>query len=175
MNLPELPNRIDTEELTRIKNNFAPRERINSEYAQQITSARANPTVIFNDLSTSKALPQGTLLGLTYPLELDGKGGLKLSSGYDRIGQQIFEVLDTRYGERVYRPFFGTPELLFETISESVLQEKLRSQLLSDIPFLEPNNVRVQVYMMESGLCEITVHYSTNGSQTALVKYQFQV
>lgn len=175
MNLPDLPNRIDNAELTRIKNNFAPRDRVNSEYSQQITSARSNPIVIFNDLSTSKSLPNGTLLGLSYPLELDGNGSLKLSSGYDRIGQQIFEVLDTRFGERIYRPFFGTPELLFETISESLLQENLRSQLLSDIPFLEPSNVRVQVYMMESGLCEVTVYYSTNGSQTSIVKYQFQV
>lgn len=174
-NLPSLPNRIDTEELTRIKNNFAPRDRVNSEYSSQIKAARSNPLIIFNDLSTSKSLPQGTLLGLAYPLELDGSGGLKLSSGYDRIGQQIFEILDTRYGERVYRPFFGTPELLFETISESVLQETLRSQIVSSIPFLESNNVRVLANMMESGLCEVVVYYSTTGSEQAMVKYQFQI
>lgn len=175
MTLPSLPNRIDTEELTRIKNNFAPRDRVNSEYSSQISSTKSNPLVIFNDLSSSKSLPQGTLLGLAYPLELDNNGGLKLSSGYERIGEQIFEILDTRYGERVYRPFFGTPELLFETISESVLQETLRSQIVSSIPFLESGNVRVQAYMKESGLCEVTVYYSTTGSEQAMVRYQFQV
>lgn len=175
MNLPELPNRIDSEELIRIKNNFSPRDRVNSEYSQQITSQRSNPTVIFNDLSTSSSLPQGTLLGLSYPIEIDENGGLKLDSGYERLGQQILEVLDTRIGERVYRPFFGIPELLFETISESLLQETLKSQILSGVPILDSNNVRVLVSMSESGLCEITVYYSTTGTEQAMVRYQFRV
>ena len=175
MNLPELPNRIDSEELIRIKNNFSPRDRVNSEYSQQIASQKSNPTVIFNDLSTSSSLPQGTLLGLSYPIEINENGGLKLNSGYERLGQQILEVLDTRIGERVYRPFFGIPELLFETISESLLQETLKSQILSGVPILDSNNVRVLVSMSESGLCEITVYYSTTGTEQAMVRYQFRV
>lgn len=175
MSLPQLPNLIDSSQLTQIKEKFAARDRVNSEYSDEIRRERENPIVLFSDLSSPSSLGQGTLLGLSYPLELDGNGGLKLSSGFDRIGEQIHEVLDTRYGERIYRPFLGTPELLFETISESALSQTLKSQILASIPYLKEENVRVAVYMKESGLCETTIHYSTDGTAQGLVRYQFQV
>lgn len=173
MDLPKLPNVIDSEQLARIKSNFLPRDRVNSEYSNEISSLKSNPTVLFNDFSNSDSLAQGTMLGLTYPLELDGNGGLKLSSGYDRIGQQIFEILDTRFGERVYRPFLGTPEILFETVSESILQQTIKSQILSAIPYLKEENIRVVAYVKDTGLCELTIFYNTEGSRQGLVKYQF--
>jgi phage baseplate assembly protein W len=173
MDLPQLPNAVDSEQLARIKSNFLPRDRVNSEYTDQITFLRQNPTVLFDDFSTANSLSRGTMLGLTYPIELDGNGGLKLSSGYDRVGQQIFEVLDTRFGERVYRPFLGTPEILFETVSESVLQQTIKSQVLSAIPYLKEENVRVVAYIKDSGLCELTIFYSTEGTRQGLVRYQF--
>lgn len=173
MNPPKLPNVIDSDQLARIKSNFLPRDRANSEYSDQISALRQTPTVIFDSLSDSNSLSKGTMLGLTYPIELDGNGGLSLSSGYDRVAQQIFEVLDTRFGERVVRPFLGTPEVLFETISESVLQQTLKSQILSAIPYLREENLKLVVYMKDSGLCELTVFYSTDGVSQGMVKYQF--
>lgn len=173
MALPNLPNIIDSAQLARIKNNFLPRDRVNSEYSDQISALRQNPQVLFNDLSTPSSLSQGTMKGLTYPITVNESGGLSLSSGYERIGQQIFEVLDTRFGERVYRPFLGTPELLFETISESLLQQTIKSQILYAIPYLREDDVQVNAAMRDSGLCEVVVHYSTNGTNQGLVKYQF--
>ena len=174
MALPNLPNIIDSAQLARIKNNFLPRDRVNSEYSEQISALRQNPQILFNDLSTPTSLSQGTMTGLTYPIATNDSGGLSLSSGYDRIGQQIFEVLDTRFGERVYRPFLGTPELLFETISESLLQQTLKSQILYAIPYLREDDVKVNATMRDSGLCEVVVYYSTNGANQGLVKYQFK-
>jgi phage baseplate assembly protein W len=175
MALPQLPNIIDSAQLAKIKSNLSPRDRVNSEYSEEIQRAKQNPTIIFDSSSTPSSLGKGTLLGLTYPIQLNGRGGLELSSGYDRVGQQIYEILDTRFGERIYRPFLGTPELLFETISESLLGQTLKSQILSSIPYLREENVRVLVYMKESGLCETSVFYNTDGSEQGLVKYQFQI
>lgn len=173
MTIPNLPNIIDSAQLARIKNNFLPRDRVNSEYSDQISSLRQNPQVLFSDLSTPSSLSEGTMRGLTYPLTINESGGLSISSGYERIGQQIYEVLDTRFGERVYRPFLGTPELLFETISESLIQQTIKSQILYAIPYLREDDIKVNASMMDSGLCEIAVYYSTSGANQGIVKYQF--
>lgn len=175
MALPQLPNLIDSEQLAQIKSNLSPRDLVNSEYSREIRKARENPRVLFDDTSTPSSLGKGTMLGLTYPLEINESGGLKLSSGYDRVGQQIYEILDTRYGERIYRPYLGTPELLFETISESLLGQTLKSQILSSIPYLKEENLKVNISMKETGLCEAVIFYSTDGTAQGLVKYQFQV
>jgi phage baseplate assembly protein W len=111
--------------------------------------------------------------GLKYPLELDGDGGLKLSANYTRIGEQILEMLDTRIGERVYRPFFGIPELLFETIDEYALAQSLKSQLLGFLPVI--TELDVKVALLESGGANIVVFYSVAGGESAMVKYSFSL
>ena len=101
------PNRIDSAELSRIKNNFQLRDRSNSDNSISIQRERRNPVVVFDNLSTPSSLEQNTLRGLSYPLSVDGNGGLKLSFGIERIGQAIQEVLETRVGERVANPYMG--------------------------------------------------------------------
>jgi len=104
---------------------------------------------------------------------LDGKGGLKLSSNYDRIGEQILELLETRIGERVYRPFLGTPELLFESIDEYALAQTLRSQLRAFLPTV--TELEAKVTLREDGSANIIVFYSVEGSETAMVKYSYSL
>ena len=170
---PEITSRIDTTELTAIKNKFALRDRINSDRYEITQIERRNPTAFFDQSSTPKALTQTTLQGLKYPLELDGSGGLKLSSNYDRIGEQILELLETRIGERVYRPFLGTPELLFESIDEYALAQTLRSQLRAFLPTVTEFDVRVT--LREDGSANIVVFYSVEGSEQAMVKYSYSI
>jgi phage baseplate assembly protein W len=153
------PNRIDSAELSRIKNNFALRERANSE----IRSSTEIP-FYFDKLSTPASLGEDTLQGLTYPLALDGNGSLSLSSGYDRIVQSIREVLETRIGERIGNPYLGINELLFETISEDVEAQRVRRQILSAIPYLTERNLRVNVSIGEDGTCYIVVYYAVEAS-----------
>jgi phage baseplate assembly protein W len=153
------PNRIDSAELSRIKNNFALRERANSE----IRSSTEIP-FYFDKLSTPASLGEDTLQGLTYPLALDGNGSLSLSSGYDRIAQSIREVLETRIGERIGNPYLGINELLFETISEDVEAQRVRRQILSAIPYLTERNLRVNVSIGEDGTCYIVVYYAVETS-----------
>ena len=167
------PNQIDSAELSRIKNNFRLRDRSNSDNRDLIRRERRNPVVVFDNLSTPSSLEQNTLRGLSYPLSVDGNGGLKLSFGIERIGQAIQEVLETRVGERVANPYMGVRELLFETISEEVEAQSIKKQLISAIPYLEPNNVSVSVSLGEDGTCYIVCRYAVEGMSDVLVWYNF--
>jgi phage baseplate assembly protein W len=166
-----IQSRVDTAELINIKSQLALRERINADRYELNQFERRNPSVVFSEQS-SPSIAENTLKGLSYPLELDGRGGLKLSSNYDRVGQQILEVLQTRIGERVFRPFFGIPELLFETIDEYSLAQTIRSQIGSVVP--TGVELEVKVSLSEDGGAQIVVFYSVEGSQSALVKYAFR-
>lgn len=172
IDLPNIVSRVDTPELQNIKNQLALRDRINADRYENTQLERRNPSVIFSEQS-GPALSETALRGLKYPLELNGKGGLKLSSNYDRVGEQILEVLQTRIGERVYRPFFGIPELLFETIDESTLAQTIRSQIGSVVP--TGVELEVKVSLSEDGGAQIVVFYSVEGSQPSLVKYSFRL
>jgi hypothetical protein len=173
-NIITYPNRIDTAELSRIKNQFRLRDRSNSDRFEELRSERANPSVLFDSLATPESLERNTLLGLSYPLELDGNGGLKLTYGIERIGQAIREVFETRIGERVANPFMGIRELLFETISEEVEAQSIRRQLLSAIPYLREENLSVSLSLGEDGTCYIVAKYAVEGLSDVLVRYNFR-
>ena len=171
IDLPQITSRVDTSDLQNIKNQLALRDRINADRYENNQLERRNPSVIFSEQS-GLSLADTALRGLKYPLELNGKGGLKLSSNSDRVGEQILEVLQTRIGERVYRPFFGIPELLFETIDESTLAQTIRSQIGSVVP--SGVELEVKVSLSEDGGAQIVVFYSVEGSQPSLIKYAFR-
>jgi hypothetical protein len=170
-----LTNRIDTPELQSIKNNFAYSSRNNAELYEINQLQKKNPNVVFTQANSARAeqLSSQTLLGLTYPIRLDGAGGLALSNNYDRIEQQILEVLETRIGERVYRPFFGLPELIFETIDEYTLAQSIKAQLQASLPIVPELSVVVKIG--EDGSSDLYVWYAVGGLQAQLVKYTFRV
>lgn len=170
---PQITSRIDSEELAKIKNQFALRDRINSDRYELTQIERKNPQILFNETTKPGAITQSTMRGLKYPLELDGKGGLKLSANYDRIGEQILEVLETRIGERAYRPFFGLQEMMFEAIDEYTLAQSIKSQLLSALPVVPELDVKVS--LREDGGANIVVFYSVEGSEQAMVRYSFSL
>ena len=169
------PNRIDTAELARIKNNFALRDRANSENYPSLLDEKRNPTVRFDNLSTPETLGKATLRGLSYPLALDGNGGLSISSGYDRIAQAITEVFETRIGERVGSPFFGVSELLFESISEEAEAQSIRRQILTAIPYLSEERLVVRVSLGEDGTCYVLAAYSVEGGDNVRVRYAYSI
>ena len=45
--------------------------------------------------------------GISYPLELNIKGGIREAAGAEKVEQSIRLILGTGYGERVMRPRFG--------------------------------------------------------------------
>ena len=44
---------------------------------------------------------------MSFPLQIDGMGGVAEANGVDKVEQAIRIVLGTQYGERVMRPQFG--------------------------------------------------------------------
>jgi hypothetical protein len=162
------PNRIDTPELSRIKNNFALRDRINSENRDLILREKRNPQLYFDSSSTNSSLNENTLRGLSYPLQLNGQGGLSTSYGYDRIGEAIQEVLETRIGERIGTPSLGIRELLFDTLTEDGEAQTIKRQILAAVPYLEEDTLNVSVSLGEGGTCYITVRYAIPGTGNVL-------
>lgn len=173
-NIVTYPNRIDTAELSRIKNNFRLRDRSNADRYEEIRRERSNPQVLFDRLATPESLERNTLRGLSYPLALDGNGGLKVTYGIERIGQAIQEVFETRIGERIGAPFMGVRELLFETISEDVEAQSIKRQLLAAIPYLRDENLYVSLSLGEDGTCYIVAKYAVEGLSDVLVRYNFR-
>lgn len=161
-----IPNQIDSKELSKIKNQFLLRDR------QNIIDGRNKPlpVVRFDSLSLPNTLSKGVLRGLSYPLQIEN-GTLKIESGVKRVEQAILEVLETRIGERVGNPFLGIRELLFETIAEDVEAQKIKQQLLAFIPYLSSEQLSVRMSMGEDGQCYVSVRYAVEGGETALVTY----
>lgn len=57
-------------------------------------------------------------VGLTFPIQLDPQNGsLKLSTGTQRIQEQILEILTTDFLSRVLRPEFGSEQFLFQSLT----------------------------------------------------------
>ncbi len=61
--------------------------------------------------------------GLSFPLQSNVQGGLKLSSEDQKVKESIWLILRTDLGERVYRPDFGCrlSELAFAPINNDTL------------------------------------------------------
>lgn len=169
----EITSRVDSEQLTQIKNKFSLRDLANADSYESNQITRQNPPLVFGSSAPSSNLSPSVMRGLKYPLELDGQGGLKLSSGYDRLGEQILEILETRLGERVYRPFFGIPEVIFETIDEYALSQAILLQLRAFLPTVPTLDVKAT--LSEDGSAQIIVFYSVEGSEGGLVRYSFSV
>ena len=113
-------------------------------------------------------------MGFSYPLKLNKNGGLSISVGNDRIFEQIIEILDTAIGERIYRPSFGCPNIIFQSIQsvdliliqiEQLLRSSLPSNYVSDIAVFRRNSNIIE------GVIELEVTYvyiPTNKKQSLL-------
>lgn len=164
------PSLNNSEDLNTIKSNFRVNDNLRSENSKEIKYSRANPVITSQGiLSTDEKYGESSIKGLSYPLELNGSGGLKTSSNYDRLTEQVLETLHTRVGERVYRQFFGIPEMVFETISEEVLSQVIKKQLEEAIPFDIELDVSVEI--SEDGRAVVYVGYSLEGTGKYIIKY----
>lgn len=77
--------------------------------------------------------------GLSFPLETNVQGGLKLSSEAQKVKEAIWLILRTDLGERVYRPDFGCrlSELAFAPINHDTLL-RIRIYVLEALKKWEP-------------------------------------
>ena len=88
--------------------------------------------------------------GWSFPPRTDGRGGIALASGDDKIRQAIWIILGTPVGQRVMRPTFGSRlhELVFAPANPETLglAETYVEEALS---FWEP---RIQVLEVNAGV-----------------------
>lgn len=111
-----------------------------------------------------------TLRGFTYPLQLDGNGGISLSINSDRIEQQILELLDTQINERVLRVELGTTDYIFDSLSESVIEVQLQRIFEK---YIKNTEIKVKASITDNGVCELKIYYSYLGGLDGLVRYSF--
>lgn len=113
--------------------------------------------------------------GLSYPLRLDGNGGLTVSVGDQRITEQVTEVLETQIGERVWRQFFGMPDVLFESISEDILSNMIKKQLERSILGVSSIDFDISVEASAEAEMYITVSYAIEGNTRPSLTYRISI
>jgi phage baseplate assembly protein W len=157
-----LNNILDRADLLQLRNTL-----LNDQ--SRIDRERSKPAAaVINDFTQYKGSYIG---GLSYPLRLNNKGGLSLSYNDDRIREQIIEVLETRIGERIYRKFFGMPDVLFDSISEDILANSVRKQLEASIPDIVALEYDINIRSTENGDMIIIVSYNLEGSSDRSTLY----
>lgn len=77
--------------------------------------------------------------GLSFPLQSDVQGGLKVSAEAQKVKESIWLILRTDLGERVYRPDFGCrlSELAFAPLNNDTLL-RIRIYVLEALQKWEP-------------------------------------
>ncbi|MEH2371977.1 GPW/gp25 family protein [Nostoc sp.] len=77
--------------------------------------------------------------GLSFPLQSNVQGGLKLSAEAQKVKEAIWLILRTDLGERVYRPDFGCrlSELAFAPLNNDTLL-RIRIYVLEALKKWEP-------------------------------------
>ena len=77
--------------------------------------------------------------GLSFPLQSNVQGGLKLSAEAQKVKESIWLILRTDLGERVYRPDFGCrlSELAFAPLNNDTLL-RIRIYVLEALQKWEP-------------------------------------
>ncbi|RCJ39068.1 baseplate protein [Nostoc minutum NIES-26] len=77
--------------------------------------------------------------GLSFPLQSNVQGGLKLSTEAQKVKESIWLILRTDLGERVYRPDFGCrlSELAFAPLNNDTLL-RIRIYVLEALQKWEP-------------------------------------
>ena len=100
--------------------------------------------------------------GLSFPLQSNVQGGLKLSAEAQKVKESIWLILRTDLGERVYRPDFGCrlSELAFAPLNNNTLL-RIRLYVLEALQKWEP---RIEVDEVRAdpdtvGRVNITIDY----------------
>lgn len=101
------------------------------------------------------------LTSIGYPLETDGKGGLKLATRADVVTQQIISVLETRPGERIMLPFYGMREHIMNALAPNVVVSDIEQIVQKWVP--QAKNVKVtflkDTELFEQGKLAVTIRF----------------
>jgi len=89
-------------------------------------------------------------VGWKFPIRVNAKGGISLSSGPDRIQDAIWIILSTSLGERVMRETFGAGvnDYVFQSNSDSV-RAQLAAAVSAALARWEPRITQVNVSVQD--------------------------
>lgn len=111
---------------------------------------------------------------LKFPIQLDpGSGSLKLSTGPDRVREQILEILTTDFFSRVLRPEFGSETFLFQALTNpEVLASRVQFSLRKYLSVNIETNVSAKI--TSAGKVELEIRYfDSSTSQQGNVRTEF--
>lgn len=112
-----------------------------------------------------------SIRGVSYPLTISN-GSLQLSTDIQLIKESIFSVLETRFFERIMRPGYGTPDLIFDAIpSNEFALQQIRMALETQI---EDVDFDVTGTMLDSGQMFINIEWTVNEIPQPIIKYLLQ-
>jgi hypothetical protein len=102
--------------------------------------------------------------GWSFPIEVNGRGGIKLSRGQDEIEESIGLILSTPIGQRLMRPEFGCRihELVFAPLNAGTMTAAghyVEEALGYWEPRIEVIEVACTPAVGAEGCLVITVHY----------------
>ena len=108
---------------------------------------------------------------LTYPLALDGKGNLAVSSGSEAIKQQVVSVLQTRPYERAYRADYGFDDKIFDIVEPNAINARIIKSIEDNVKGV--HNVRV-VHVstpseLDDGVYRVQILYEVEGKADSVV------
>jgi phage baseplate assembly protein W len=113
-------------------------------------------------------MPQ--IQGIAYPLTI-ADGQLITATDADLVRQQIFSVLETRPHERVMRPRYGMPDLLFSAIVPGILGVAIQQALAAEIR-QGVFEVALVDYDYEGGF-EVEVRWSLSGIPQPPINFEY--
>lgn len=99
---------------------------------------RLNPGNGYN-IYKINSIPE--IRGLTYPLTLDGKGGLKTSSDLDLVKEHIYSVLETLPFERIMRAHYGLNNQVMNAIDSTLIDLQVKRALEEEVVEVESFDV----------------------------------
>lgn len=112
--------------------------------------------------------------GLTYPLEVNSNGSLKLSTDLDLVRQHILSVLETRPYERVLNSSYGLSDLVFETINPEFINSRIGKAILTQVEEVEDLEINGNHDGGDEGLYSVTILYSVDGIPQSPINFKLQ-
>ena len=117
--------------------------------------------------------------GLSYPIRVDGSGGIAMSRGESDIENAIMVILGTSKGERVMRPEFGSSihDFVFapnNATTHGLLEYHVRDALTYWEPRIDVNDVDVRADEMNTSRVLINIGYTvkaTNDKRNLVYPY----
>ena len=109
--------------------------------------------------------------GWTFPIAINDRGGITLSSEAHKIRESIRIILSTAKGERVMLPEFGCDlqDFVFSAINTAtvtMIKSTVEEGLIRWEPRIEVLGIDVSAERMHEGILTIQVHYKVRATNT---------